>query len=198
MVMPAKPQSGFTLLELMITISVAAILAVIAYPNMRNFFLRNNVVAESNSLQASLQYARGQAAATRSYVSICPLAPASGSTVNTVCDTGTGNYQYGWLVYTAASANSAYDSATSTLQSAVGAPSNMSVNADQTGVLSYSALGELVKGGQPVSATFKTCADASAGDALGVSTTAVPGIQLSAADSGRIASTQLAAGAACN
>jgi type IV fimbrial biogenesis protein FimT len=202
--MPGKRQSGFTLLEMMITVAVGAILAAIAYPNLHAFMQRNSVIAQSNSLQANLQYARGQAAATRGYVSICPLAPASSATApqNTTCDTADGNYQYGWIIYSATSANSAFSATTSTLQAVVPAPSNMSVNSDTAGILTYNSLGELLanNGGTvgPANVNFWTCADAHAGDALGVSTTTVPGVQLVAADSGRIASAQMVAGAVCN
>jgi type IV fimbrial biogenesis protein FimT len=198
--MPGKRPSGFTLLEMMITVAVAAILAAIAYPNLHAFMQRNSVIAQSNSLQANLQFARGQAAATRGYVSICPLAPASSSTapLNTTCDTADGNYQYGWIVYSATSANTAFSATTSTLQAVVPAPSNMSVNASTAGILTYNSLGELLAAGTPATVNFWTCADATAGDALGVSTTTVPGVQLVAADSGRIASSQMVAGQVCN
>jgi type IV fimbrial biogenesis protein FimT len=190
--------SGFTLLELMITIGVVAILTAIAYPNMRTFMQRNSVIAQANGLQANLQFARGQAAATRSYVSICPLAPASGSTspTNTTCSTSTGNYQSGWLVYSAKTANSVYSASTSTLQSISPAPNNMTVLANANGVITYNSLGELVVGGNPTNVDFIVCAT-SVGSTTGSSTTAVPGIHLSAAGSGRIASTTLTSGASC-
>lgn len=195
--MRARPQRGFTLLELMITIAVVGILTVIAYPSMRTFFQRNSVIAQANGLQANLQFARGQAAATRSYVSICPLAPASSSTsaINTTCGTGTG-YNSGWLVYSANAPNVAYSSSTASLQSISPAPTNMSVIANAGGVITYNALGQLLVGGSPTNVDFIVCAT-SAGNTTGTSTTAVPGIRLSAALSGRIASSTLGDGASC-
>ena len=190
--MPAKRQSGFTLLELMITLSVAAILSVLAYPSMRDFIRRNRAVEQSNGMQSNLQYARGQAAATRSYVSICPLAAAGG----VVCDTTDGNYANGWLIYTAAAPNTAYTVATGyNLEQAIPAPTNTLIAADQTGVLTYNSLGELLVGGTPANVNF--CTFAANTDGTAMNTTAVPGLKMSAANSGRIASNQLAAGAAC-
>lgn len=196
--MRTRLTSGFTLLELMITIAVVAILTVIAYPNMRTFFQRNSVIAQANGLQANLQYARGQAAATRSYVSICPLAPASGSTspANTTCSTTSTSYQSGWLVYSAKTANSVYSATTSTLQAISPAPNNISVFASSAGVITYNSLGELVMGGTPKDITFDVCATTS-GNVTGTSTSSVPGVQLIAAGSGRIASSTLASGAGC-
>ena len=188
--MPTKRQSGFTLLELMITLAVAAILSVLAYPSMRDFMRRNRAVEQSNSMQSNLQSARGQAAATRTYVSICPLTAAGGTTCDT---TGTG-YANGWLVYTAGTPNAAFV-APDTVNEVVAAPANTSIIASQGGVLTYNALGELLVGGTPTNVTFKTCAEDSSGATI--NTNAVPGIQLAASNSGRIASSQMAAGAAC-
>lgn len=194
--MRARPQIGFTLLELMITIAVIGILTAIAYPSMRTFLQRNSVIAQANGLQANLQFARGQAAATRSYVSICPLAPASSSSTNTTCSSTTGSYQAGWLVYSAKTPNVAYSSSTATLQSTSPAPINMSVIANATGVITYNSRGELLVGGAPSNVNFILCATAP-GAAIGTSTTAVPGIQLTAGSSGRIASSMLSNGASC-
>ncbi len=193
--MPAKRQSGFTLLELMITLSVAAILSVLAYPSMRDFIRRNRAVEQSNGMQANLQYARGQAAATRSYVSICPLTAAGG----TVCDTTDGNYGNGWLIYTAVAPNTAYTAATgyNVEQTIAAGLTNTLITAlIRPEHLRYNSLGRIAgRWYTHQRQLLYTYAENTDGTAL--NTTAVPGIQLAAANSGRIASTQLAAGGTC-
>ena len=64
-----KSTRGFTLVELMITLALLAIVATIAVPNFVQFIRNNQVQAKADELKTFLQYARGQAVATRkSYV----------------------------------------------------------------------------------------------------------------------------------
>lgn len=53
--------SGFTLIELMVTLAVAAILLAIAVPSFRDMLERNRVAAQSNELLGGLQTARSEA-----------------------------------------------------------------------------------------------------------------------------------------
>jgi type IV fimbrial biogenesis protein FimT len=196
--MTSRRPSGFSLVELMATLGVLAIITAIAYPSMRDFIRRNRAVAQSNALMADLQYARGQAAATRSYVSICPRASATGTTCGT-----DGNYDRGWLVYTGQSAGVAYASttagATDNLQrQAPDMSGTTSVRASSGGPLTFNSRGELLNTASPGSdVNFLTCAKDKASDAVGASTGRIPGIRLNVAHSGRIASTTMAGGDAC-
>lgn len=52
---------GFTLVELMVTLAVAAILLGIAVPSFRDMLERNRVASQSNDLLSGLQAARSEA-----------------------------------------------------------------------------------------------------------------------------------------
>ena len=60
-----KDMRGFTLVELMITLVLLAIVATIAVPNFVQFIRNNQVQAKADELKTFLQYARGQAVMTR-------------------------------------------------------------------------------------------------------------------------------------
>ena len=56
-----RPASGFTLMELIITILVAAILTAIAVPAFDSFVKNDRDSAQVNSLAYSMNYARSEA-----------------------------------------------------------------------------------------------------------------------------------------
>ncbi len=49
---PSSQQAGFTLVELMVTVAIVAILAALAYPSYRNYVLRGQLVDATNGLSA--------------------------------------------------------------------------------------------------------------------------------------------------
>ena len=56
-----KKRSGFTLVELMVTVTVAAILLMVGVPSFISIIRSNNTVAQANHLVTSLNLARSEA-----------------------------------------------------------------------------------------------------------------------------------------
>ncbi|MAS09307.1 GspH/FimT family pseudopilin [Salinisphaera sp.] len=83
---------GFSLLELLVTIAVAAILLAVAIPSYRSVVQRNAMAATVNDLVGDLNYARSQAVTRGQRVFMCK----SGG--NSTCNAD-GDWSQGWLVY---------------------------------------------------------------------------------------------------
>jgi len=75
-----RVNSGFTLIELMMTVSIVAILALFALPEMRNVILNNRIKDASLNLYSSLTLARSEA--IKRNVNIVSMVAASGGWQN--------------------------------------------------------------------------------------------------------------------
>lgn len=85
----AQIQRGFTLVELMITITVLGILLAIAVPSFTDAVLGSKLGSHANNLLASVYLARGEAIKRNSVVNLCA------SSNGTSC---TGNWEQGWII----------------------------------------------------------------------------------------------------
>jgi len=69
----AKKKQGFTLVELLVTIAIAAILVTIAAPNMNNLIVKMRVDNEVSQLNRLVLTARNSAISMEQNVILCPL-----------------------------------------------------------------------------------------------------------------------------
>ena len=86
---------GFTIIELMTALVIAAILMAVAIPSFRNASLGSQLSAAANNLLASVQLARSEAIKRNVAVTLC--ASANGTTC-----AGGGGWEQGWVVRAAA------------------------------------------------------------------------------------------------
>jgi len=86
-----RKQDGFTLIELMITLVIAVILAMIAVPAFNNTIQRNRIATKTNTLVTFLATARSEAVKLGKPVTICA------SSNGTSCSGG--NFNDGWIVF---------------------------------------------------------------------------------------------------
>ena len=84
------PQSGFTLIELMVTLSVMAILLMIAVPSFNEVTLGSKLGAFANNLAASAHLARSEAIKRNAPVSLCVSSNGK--------DCSAGGWEQGWIV----------------------------------------------------------------------------------------------------
>jgi len=122
---------GFTLIELMITVMVSAILMAIATPYFRDFILGQRAKTAAYDLVSVLIYARSEAIKRNASVTVAPA---------------TGGWQNGWSVLAGGSVLAAHESL-----------SGLTV-AGPTGSLIYNSSGRLAATSSPfsISATNST------------------------------------------
>lgn len=65
-------QKGVTLLEMMITLAILAIVLTVVAPNMQRFLIKNRITAEINEVSGIIQYARHLAIDEQTNVVVCP------------------------------------------------------------------------------------------------------------------------------
>ncbi len=93
--MPQPRQRGFTILELIITIALAAILTTIAIPSFRSALQNNRITAQTNDLLTAFQLARSEAVKRGRPVTLCASDVDAGG-ANPVCGD---DWSVGWMVF---------------------------------------------------------------------------------------------------
>lgn len=86
-----KRRKGFTLIELMVAISLIAILLTIALPSFRSLIQNNRITAQTNAFVSAHTYARSEAVKRSGRVDVCPR-----NATGTGCSGS--NWNDGWLV----------------------------------------------------------------------------------------------------
>jgi type IV fimbrial biogenesis protein FimT len=84
--------SGFTMIELMMTVAIGAIVLVLAVPSFRYVTNANRIAAEINGLLGDLQFARSEAIKEGRTVTVCVSSNGTGCTGGTA-------WQNGWIVF---------------------------------------------------------------------------------------------------
>lgn len=88
-----QKQIGFTLIELVTVVIIAALLVVLALPSFRSTVVRNRVTEQVSELVTGLNLARSEAVKRGHRVTVCPSDAAQAD-----CDLGS-NWSQGWLVF---------------------------------------------------------------------------------------------------
>lgn len=169
---------GFTLVELVVTLGVAAILMGMAAPSVSQFLQNNRLKSDTYQLLGSIAVARSEAVKRGSQVVMCPSAnPTAGAPT---CGGAASTWTTGWLVYVNTDpANLNYQSPADTLlRTGSGVTGGVAIMANGGGdqFLDYANTGETNEG---VPILFSICDSRGAGH----------GRQISVLRSGRAAIT---------
>ncbi len=98
---PQQHNAGFTLVELMITLAVVAILATAAVPSFMSMIASNRVTSASNDLVTALNMGKSEAVRSGRHTLLCK---------NDSCST-TGSWGDGWVLFSDENNNNTRDAA---------------------------------------------------------------------------------------
>ncbi|WP_269321146.1 GspH/FimT family pseudopilin [Guyparkeria halophila] len=85
--------TGFSLIELMVVVALAAILLGIGIPSFTNTIKDNRLTSQANTLLTSLTLARSEAIKRRKSVTVCPTTDQGDSCTDTT------SWEIGWAVF---------------------------------------------------------------------------------------------------
>ena len=92
--MDFRPQNGFTLYELMITLLIVGVVLTLGIPNLTEFTRNSRITTTSNDLHAAFQVGRSEAARAKTNVTIC----ASDNSMEADADCQ-GDWEEGFIVF---------------------------------------------------------------------------------------------------
>jgi len=135
---------GLTLIELMVTIAVVAILAAMAAPSFTSLLGSYRVDAAAQELKTSLDLARSEA------IKIGPVNPDPDAHVTEVCPSANGtsctsnstNWAPGWLIWSDADGSSGM-SASEIIQVAGAANSSLTFTSSAASTVKFKSLGQI-------------------------------------------------------
>lgn len=87
-----KTRNGFTVIELMVSLSITASLLILGVPAFQDYSLRQRMSASISALHNDLLYGRSQAVYRDTQVVVCPGSPNGGCT-------GSTDWTEGWIVF---------------------------------------------------------------------------------------------------
>lgn len=111
---------GFTLIELMVTITILAILTAVAIPSFNSTLINYRLTSISNSFVASAQLARSEAIKRNSRVTLCKSANGADCTT-------AGGWQQGWILFHDIDNNAVKGPTEAIIHTEVALPANFSM-----------------------------------------------------------------------
>jgi len=132
-------RNGFSLIEVIVTLAIAAIVLSIAVPSFQSYTQNNRQTIAINELATALQLARSSAITHRMRAVVCKSSDATNCTAD-------GTWTQGWIVFTDADNNNTLDAGENILRvhGAVQGNVTISGNANTANLIAFNPQGILV------------------------------------------------------
>jgi type IV fimbrial biogenesis protein FimT len=102
------PSLGFSLIELMVTVSVLAIVLAMGVPSFQQLISDNRMAVQANDFLAALNFGRSESIKRGQRITLCKSADLSSCTT-------AGNWGQGWIVFVDSNNNATADDGSGTL-----------------------------------------------------------------------------------
>lgn len=137
-------RGGFTLIELIVTLAIAAIVLTVGIPSFRELLRENRLATQANEFLAALALTRSEALKRGVRVTLCKSADGASCTAD-------GGYEQGWVVFVDPNNNATVDTGEVILRVYEALPGGLTLTGN-TNVRSYvsytpSGMSQLLGGG---------------------------------------------------
>ena len=102
-----KNSNGFTLVEVIITLVVVAIIMAVGIPGLSSMMANNQAIANSNDLITALSFSRNESVKRGTRISICAKSPTAQG--NFTCGAGNNDWSNGWFAFVDSNGSAAAD-----------------------------------------------------------------------------------------
>ena len=129
--------TGFTLVELLITVALVAIVLGLGVPSFQSTVLNNRLTTQANALVAGLQFARSEAVKRSRRVTVCRSADGTSCAAS-------GGWDQGWIVFLDADDDGDWDAGEDILrvnEALVGTGQSLVGSADVAQYISFASTG---------------------------------------------------------
>jgi type IV fimbrial biogenesis protein FimT len=150
---------GFTLIEVLITVTIVSILLAIAVPSYQQLVINNRMTTQANEFLTMLNYTRSEAVKRNTRVTMCKSSDGATCTV-TALTSSTASWQSGWIVFVDGSTAGILDGTDTVLkvQGALSGNSTLVGNANVINYVSYTSSGQArLNNGGMQGGTFYLC-----------------------------------------
>ena len=148
---------GVSLVELLVSLSVAAILIAVSAPSMKTLIVNNRIDNVADELYGSLMLARSEAIKRQRTVSLC-------STVDDqTCDESNSGWHHGWLIFTDESDDGLLNDSDQLIRRVTEQSELISILWNRGYSLSFNSRGQTTQAG-----TFQVCDQESSSDSKAI------------------------------
>ncbi|MFT3806026.1 GspH/FimT family pseudopilin [Arenimonas sp.] len=107
--------SGFTLIELMVTVAIVSILLIVAVPSFQTVMNSNRLTTAANEFVGAVQLGRAEAIRNNRRVVLCLSTNPNAAAASVACAADNSTNATGWIVFVDTNTNGAYNNGTDRL-----------------------------------------------------------------------------------